>query len=52
VDKFMARYSQGEDFEVTEYGKILLSGWGRPDSEVVDKMRAEYGVETPVLEVI
>jgi hypothetical protein len=49
VDKFLERYSKGEAFDITEYGNILHSGWGKPSEEVFARIEEIYGVVTPIM---
>lgn len=46
---FLERYSKGEAFDITEYGNILHSGWGKPSEEVFARIEEIYGVVTPIM---
>ncbi len=46
-DAFIKARDSGKEFEFTEYGDIIRSGWGHAPGAVKLEMKTKYGIETP-----
>lgn len=47
IAQFKSCYDMGGEIEFTDFGDILLSDWGRPSKEIIEKMNLEYNIQTP-----
>ena len=47
VKEYCQKIENNEVVELTDYGKILQSGWGKPSDEVIKEMSEKYGVVAP-----
>jgi len=51
-DAYKEAVRKAEAFNIMAYGKVLASGWGKPDEDTLNAMKEEYGADPTALDKI